>query len=322
MYFLSSDERQLLVKSLLPNARQQIVAEELRGWSWNLPPMEPPYSLKMAVYEVANKYCETSRDVWWRKVQNVRVPPNQLMIEGNLLHAVVVKAISRTKKLIWSLGLERAGEVITALRDFDQVWFEREVAKFPTARHIDDLIAKAKMIWEYEAAIIEARLRESMSRQPYAAEDSIVAAALPVTLELRIDGSLLGLSKHLSTDAYQSAEPLILELKFGEKKDFHKLQVTGYALVAESLYEYPLNIGCLVYPRFGGDRLSVEKEFFLIDEELRQRFLEQRDDRMRMVFEKIDPGMMTECPRHCPYFDRCHEISGVQLSLPNGDSKA
>lgn len=315
MYFLSADERQLLLKSLLPNARQQIVAEELRGWSWNLPPMEPPYSMKVAVYEVANKYCETSRDVWWRRVQGVRVPPNQRMIEGSLLHSVVVRAVARAKKLIWSLGLERATEIINHLRDFDRIWFEREIAKFQSAQNVDQLLARATMIWQYEVAIIEARLRESMSRQPHATEDSIVTSALPVTLELRIDGSLLGLSKHLSTDAYQSAEPLILELKFGEHKEFHKLQVTGYALVAESLFEYPLNIGCLVYPNFSGDRLSVEKEFFLIDEELRQRFLEQRDDLMRMIFEKIDPGLMKECPRVCPYFEKCHEIAGAQLHL-------
>ena len=164
---------------------------------------------------------------------------------------------------------------------------------------------KAKTIWTYESAIIEARLREALSRQPHALEDSIITAAIPVIMEQRVDGSLVGLSKQLSIDAYQSAEPILLELKFGEKKQFHKVQVAGYALVAESLFEYPLNLGCVVYPSFSGGNLVVEKEFFLVDEELRQQFLEQRDDKMRMVFEEIEPPLMDNCPKDCPYYKNC-----------------
>lgn len=305
MYFLSSEERQLLVKSLLPSARDQVVANELRGWSWSEPPMAAPYSVRLGVSEVASRYCDTGRDIWWRRVQSVKVDANEQMLEGKLLHSVVAKIIWRAKRLIWTLGIDRPSEIITMLREFDEVWFAREVSKGFKSGGSDSLSNKAKSIWIYESAIIEARLREALSRQPYAGEDSIVGAALPVVIEQRMDGSLLGLSKHLSVDAYQSAEPILLDLKFGEKKSFHKIQVTGYSLVAESLYEYPLNIGCLVYPSFVSGNLVVEKEFFLIDEELRQQFLEQRDEKMRMVFEEIDPGLMDACPKNCPYFSKC-----------------
>lgn len=306
MYFLSPEERQLLLKSLLPSGREQVVAPELRGWTWSEPPMAPPYSAKLGVYEVVNRYCETGRDIWWRRVQGVRAEPNAAMVEGRVLHAIVSRIISMAKRLIWSIGIDRPVDVICTLRQFDEIWFERQVTRNANSPAFDDLRRKAEAIWSYEAAIIEARLREALSRQPYAREDSIVSSALPIIVEQRLDGSHLGLSKQLSMDAYQSAEPLILELKFGEKQAFHKLQVTGYALVAESLYEYPLNIGCIVYPSFDGDKLAVDKDFFLIDEELRQQFLEQRDERMRMVFDELDPGLMKACPTTCPYFNRCY----------------
>jgi CRISPR-associated protein Csa1 len=306
MYFLSTEERQLLLKSLLPAAREQVVAPELRGWSWSEPPVAPAYSAKLGVYEVVNKYCETGRDIWWHRVQGVRAEPNAAMVEGKVLHAVVSKIISTAKRLIWTLGVERPGDVIAALREFDELWLERQVRQNRNSPPLEDLQRKANIIWSYEAAMIEARLREALSRQPFAREDSVISSAIPVIVEQRLDGSLLGLSKHLSMDAYQSAEPLILDMKFGEKRDFHKLQVTGYALVSESLYEYPLNIGCIVYPSFDGEKLTVSKEFFLIDEELRQQFLEQRDERMRMVFEEIDPGLMKNCPATCPYYERCY----------------
>ncbi len=307
MYFLSSDERQLLLKSLLPAAREQIVASELRGWTWHQEPMGPPYSsLKLAVYEVASKYCSTARDLWWRRVMQVKFEPNELMIEGGLLHKVMADVIALAKKLIWTIGIDHPAEIISKLREFDSVAFEREWNRNQVKPQFEEVLTKARLIWDYETSIIEARLREALSRQPYAKEDSIVSAAIPVVLEQRLDGSLLGLSKHLSVDAYQSAEPLILELKFGSPAEFHKLQVTGYALTAESLFEYPVNLGCIVYPSFGKDNITVEKDFFLIDEELRQTFLDQRDDRMRMIVEELDPGLMEECPVICPFYKRCY----------------
>jgi CRISPR-associated protein Csa1 len=269
--------------------------------------MSPPYSsLKLAVYEVANKYCGTARDLWWRRVMQIKSDPNELMVEGKLLHGVMANVIALAKKLIWTLGIDHPAEIISKLREFDALAFEREWNKNTVKPEFSEVLHRAQLIWDYETSMIEARLREALSRQPYAKEDSIINAAIPIVLEQRLDGSLLGLSKQLSIDAYQSAEPLILELKFAQPADFHKLQVTGYALVAESLFEFPVNLGCIVYASFKGDSLSVEKDFFLIDEELRQAFVEQRDERMRMVIEELDPGLMQECPELCPFFKRCH----------------
>jgi CRISPR-associated protein Csa1 len=300
----------------LPAARQQIVTTELRGWSWNEAPMQAPYSIQLGVYEVANKYCSTGKDIWWRRVRQVRADANSAMVEGQILHSVVARVISESKRLIWHYGIDRPTEIISALRKFDKIWLEKEALKSKNCPPIDELSKKAEAIWNYETSVIEARLRESLSRQPYAKEDSIVNSALPIVIEQRLDGSLIGLSRYLSMDAYQSAEPMILELKFGERKPFHRLQVTGYALVAESLHEFPLNIGCIVYPKFMNGSVSVEKDFFLIDEELRQQFLEERDEKMRMVFEEIDPGLMKNCPKECPYFKHCYQTNDMMLSSP------
>lgn len=86
----------------------------------------------------------------------------------------------------------------------------------------------------------------------------------------------------------------------------HKYQLTGYALVMESLYEYPINVGCVVYPSFPEGRFAVERDFHLIDDELRQWFIEERDERMRMLHEEIDPGVASECQETCPFWRHCH----------------
>jgi len=56
------------------------------------------------------------------------------------------------------------------------------------------------------------------------------------------------LSSNLSADAINMGGMLICDLKTGKKRDFHRLSVAGYALVYESLYEVPINIGCTAYP--------------------------------------------------------------------------
>jgi len=39
----------------------------------------------------------------------------------------------------------------------------------------------------------------------------------------------------------------------------------------------------------------------IIDDELRQWFIEERDEKMRMIYEEIDPGL-GECYNYCPIF--------------------
>ena len=71
MYFASAEEQRWVQRGLLPEARRQPVAEELRGWSWHQPPLKPVYDRPLGVYEVAGKYCPTGRDLFLRRVQEV-----------------------------------------------------------------------------------------------------------------------------------------------------------------------------------------------------------------------------------------------------------
>lgn len=121
----------------------------------------------------------------------------------------------------------------------------------------------------------------------------------------KMEGSFLGLSSQLTADAYAFALPMILDLKFALKRDSHRLSTTGYALVMEALYEHPVDIGCLVYVGFKDKRFIVQREFHLINEELRQRFIEERDEKMRMVYGEMPPGLPPECHETCPYYGEC-----------------
>ncbi len=302
MYFLSEEEKRLVLRRLLPQARENEVHPDLRGWNWAQPPLAPVYEAQLGLYEIAGQYCSTGRDVYLRRVEGLKAPPNALMVEGSVLHRVMTELILAAKRVVYIQGVG----CLAALAELAQSDHGLLEGWDLSAGQRAELGRKLDILWNFEYHRIVARVQEVLARQPYIGPDSLVALALPVTVEQRLDGAFLGLSSHLSADAFVFSEPMMLDIKFGDRRDFHRLTTTGYALVMESIYEFPINIGCVVYPTFREGRLLLERDFHLVDDELRQWFIEERDERMRMVEEEIDPGVAGECYGECPYGRVCH----------------
>ncbi|MBZ4653892.1 MAG: csa1 [Peptococcaceae bacterium] len=305
MYFLTDEERKQLLKSYLPKSRQMDIADELRGWNWNQPPLEPIYDIKLALYEIANSYCPTNRDLFLRRIDGVKARPNAAMLRGKLLHQVLVDVLVRAKKLIYLHGVGNYQEILQEHKIPLKINFEQYRSQL-SEEEFSSLARDAEILANFETSRIVARIQEILIKQPYIAEDSLVSLAIPVVVEQKLDGSFLGLSQNLSADAFTFSEPMIIDLKFGEPKKFHRLTTTGYALVMEAIHEFPVNLGCLVYAEFKNGRLSVKKDIHIIDDELRQWFIEERDEKMRMIYEEIDPGIAQNCYDTCPYYRNCH----------------
>ncbi len=306
---MSEDERKQVLKGLLPKTRRTEVAEELRGWTWPEPPIEPVYPTRLALYEVAGRYCPTGRDVYLRHVQGIKTEATSAMVLGSLFHAAIASVLLQAKRLIYQFGVERYRDILDELgRSGGAADFGADVL-----RHLDrlgtgdreDALAKSRILRDFELARVAARIQDILVRQPYVGTDSLASLSIPVVVEQKLDGGFIGLSSQLSVDAYTSLEMMILDTKFGQKRDFHRLTTAGYAMACEAAYEYPINVGCLVYGRFMGDRLLVEKDFHIIDDELRQWFLEERDLKSRLVYEEIDPGRAEKCPAWCSYHAAC-----------------
>lgn len=305
MYFLTEEEKKHLLKGMLPRSREMAIAEELRGWNWPVPPLQPVYDTVLALYEVANSYCPTNRDLFLRRVRRVFPAPSAAMVQGRVLHAALVHVLVSAKRLIYSVGVSQYQEILRQLQELEPVSVESDIQALAD-EDAADLKRKVAIVTEFEKARVISRIQEILFKQPYIGEDSLAGLAVPVIMEQKLDGSFLGLSPNLSTDAFMVCEPMIVDLKFGEQRDFHRLTTTGYALVMESLYEFPVNIGCLVYGNFHGDRLVIKKDLHIIDDELRQWFIESRDEKARMVYEEIDPGLPPECHRDCFCYVTCH----------------
>lgn len=256
------------------------------------------------MYEVANSYCPTDRDLYLRRVERVKTQPSAAMVRGRVLHGSLVATLTGAKRAIFGKGVANYQAIFHALLNSP---VERHNYQSNQIAGADQaaLEKEISILSAFEAARIVARIQEILTKQPFIGEDSLVALAIPVITEQKLDGTFLGLSSTLSADALTFAESIVLDVKFGEPRPFHRLSTTGYALVMESLYEFPVNIGCIVYGEFRDDRLLVRRDLHIIDDELRQWFIEQRDQKMRLVTEEIAPPVADVCPPICPYYTVC-----------------
>ncbi len=301
MYFLSDEERRYVLRKLLPEARREPVHEELRGWNWHQPPLAPIYEAPLGLWEVAGQYCETGRDLFLRRVEGQHAPPNAAMIAGGALHGVVTGLILAAKQAIYSHG-PACSQALAGLQA--PLPESGGIERLPEAAR-QALAEQAEMLAAFERLRIVGRVEDILARQPHIGPDALAAWALPVVVEQRLDGRFLGLSSHLSADAFAFGEPMLADLKFGPPRPFHRLTTAGYALVLESLTETPIDIGCVVHASFHDSRLRIERDFHRIDDDLRQSFVEARDERMRLVEEGIDPGRPHTCAEDCPYAPLC-----------------
>jgi len=290
MYFLSNEERKYVLRRLLPQARKDGAHEDLRGWNWMRPPLLPIYDVRLALYEIAGRYCPSRRDVYLRRVLGIKTDPNDAMIEGRVLHNVIAEFILATKRAIYVSGnkcLAALAEIRTPNEDLIK-------GSGITDEIRASLTEKVAILWDFEYHRVIARVQEVLATQPYASPDSIVALAF------------LGLSSHLAADAFTLSEPMMMDVKFGKPRAFHRLTATGYALVMESIYEFPINVGCIVYPGFRDGHIVLKRDFYMIGDELRQWFINERDELQRLVDEEIDPGVAADCEVNCPHWSHCH----------------
>lgn len=310
MYFFSEEERKYLLKKLIPMAREKGIAEDLRGWNWHSTELSPPHDIILPVWEVSDKYCDTGRDSFLRHVQKVSVPASEEMVAGRIYHQAMAELYPSAKRLIYREGLgicTNLAEILMERLPEAVIEAEEEMAQVKNSTDAaEDVGENLRKLWSFEVSRIVSSIYAYLGKYKYLSDDSLINHALPFVVEHKLDGQYLGLSSNLSADAISMGGMLICDLKTGLKRDFHRLSATGYALVYESLYEVPINIGCTVYLSFPKNHPTphIDRDFFLISDEVRQWFIEERDGKQDMIFYERDPGTC-ENPGSCRYRKYC-----------------
>lgn len=269
----------------------------------------------MSVSTIASDFCPTSRDLYLRYIEGFEAIPSPPMVCGTLYHGTLEAVVTTAKKLVYEginpdLNFGRAlddqgSSVIDGL-----IADERESIGMAGLgpEELEQIRRNMMKLWNSEACQISAAVISVLSSSPHMNSDSLVAHAIPLTIEHRIDGSRIGLSRGLSIDAFQSLHPMIMEMKTGKEQEFHRLTLAGYALAFESAFERAVDFGMLAYPRFIEDRPVpyVIRRVYPIGDELRLQFLQMRDRKLEIISQQLDPGLPSRCPSACSYIEICH----------------
>jgi len=292
MFFLSELDHKKLINQILPKARDVGVSEELRGWNWHKAPLKPYYDdVRIPMYSVCSKYCPTNRDVFVNLVKRVKGEANRSVILGSAIHETVRTAL-------------RSYMDENPLKFHE--WYDGVLDGKGVKNRDEEVKLRSETAWRFTQVMSESRFMEGVSRQPYASRRDVMATALPFLVEHRISGELLGLSGLLSIDCYDYMRGIVFDMKVSEEaRDWYSLYPTGYALVLESVYEIPVNVGCTVYTRFRGGNVSIVSDLFFINDDLRSWWVEERDGKLQMVAQKKDPGFPNVCYPDCMYRREC-----------------
>lgn len=291
LYFLSEVDQKKIVGRILPSARSAGVSEDLRGWSWNRSPMKPMYDEKVPMYSVCSKYCPTGRDVFLDRILKVSPQPNESVILGGAVHKVVGAV----------LNAYLDGQAM----DFDK-WYDEALRVRNVTNVLQPVRERSRLAWEHVTKNCESQYSNRASEQPYASRRDVLATAVPFLVEHKVSGELLGLSGLLSVDCYDYLRGVVFDLKVSqEERDWYRLAPTGYAIVLESVYEVPVDVGCVSYVWFQGGGLRIRRDIFFINDDLRSWWLEERDAKLDMVAQRKEPSVAGKCYEDCIYYGTC-----------------
>ena len=135
------------------------VSPELRGWSYDKPPVKPPAYPGLALSDFAYGYCPTYRNIYLKYVLGERGGPSKTLQEGQVLHSVLFKALEDFRRYAYagvpmSPGLEGVPE---DLRDKAEALYKYVAARLigeysyalaaRLARSRDAAVFYATLVW-------------------------------------------------------------------------------------------------------------------------------------------------------------------------------
>ncbi|RUM34785.1 MAG: type I-A CRISPR-associated protein Cas4/Csa1 [Archaeoglobus sp.] len=297
--FLTSVEK--TIRALRRQIESFGISEELRGYNWDKPPVEPVNDVKIAISDL-NGFCPTKRDIFLKYVLKEKAEPNQYMLKGLAVHRIIRETIITLKKAIYS-GCDSGEQIINE-------YFNNSIP-YRVCESLDidcrNICKEFSKLYRYIVLQVAAKVDEVRSKYPDVDAENVVGLILPPVVERKIDGSLIGLSKSLSLDIFTPYN-IIIDFKSGYERFEHMLSLSGYALALEADDEVDVNFGLLIYIKTG-ERVQFNQKAFLIGDELRREFLEVRDEIAELIESGSDPGKPPECPRYCCYYGVCNEGS-------------
>jgi len=312
LFLLRREEVEKRFMILREQLDTQGISDELRGWNHIRGPIRPSSNYLLSVSEIASRYCPTMRDIYLRRISKVLPPPNYKMLRGIAYHILLSSLITEAKRVIYSKGKISGSEIYHILLSSEDKMVNETLEKaklkapIPQQEPLPILLHK---LFRFLSLQISSSVDLALSKFPHIDIDSLVTEALPSITEMKVDGSLVGMSRELSVDVYTPFNAVI-DFKTGEVRNFHRYTAAGYALAIEADKGVAINFGIILYisMELENPAPNIKADFFLVGDEIRREFIEIRDEAHLIIEKGEDPGMPTKCPDYCPYYTYCNKL--------------
>jgi CRISPR-associated protein Csa1 len=272
----------LEIARLLRRARitdgQAEVPPELRGWSFDKPPVKPPAYPGVALSDFAYGYCPTGRNLYLKYVLGERPQPTKPLAEGQALHAALFKAVEDFRRFVYAgAPMPGPGETLP-----------------------EHLRPRAEALYRYVAARLVGEYHYVLASGLARSRDAAALYAAPICTQVAVDAAPLGLSYAVVDGVALGA---VVEFKFGPAQNADAA-LAGYAMALEAEYGVPIDYGIHVQVWVDGE-VEYRARAYHLGEGPRVKFLEARDEAVDIVTSGKDPGVAPQCPSACPFYHAC-----------------
>jgi len=310
----------IILKISLLNAEKEfekvIKGIELRGYS-NKPPVSVTGGINWAleareidplsVGDITNIFCPSRRDIYMRRVLKIKDEKNWGRVTGQFVESCICGFTDKYKDDT-SISNVSTYEILSKKARFFMADFSRKnkkavakLAKFKTSPDEDEnwLLRQLDYALRHELVMLRAT-RKLSGNNP---NNDVIQH-----MEIKPNSKVLGISDS-TPDFVIPGFSAIGDIKTGfEFKDYFRLAAAGYALAYENQKGEgnDINLGLIYYfPTRKKDISFAHLYIFVIDDVLRQEFLDRRDEALLIVKEaKANHKNITtfsDRDKHCIY---------------------
>ena len=294
------------------------ISEKYRGNKWRSVEPEPHLSQNLPFGPVAYGYCDSGRYLYIKKVlgRSDTTRNAAARIRGRIIHDNMMKFLDKARKQVETASNLKNLDMHKNLNRIKNALLLTIKKQLETDSVDPSLISKilddCKKIFSYESIQISSRIHYFISRNDSITSSALIEHALPLVMNEEIrESQNMGFSEKITPDFRLSKERAIGDMKTyrtNPTDESYKIAMTGYALAYEKQYGEKIDLGfiftCIVDTN--RDTPFFDLDVFVIDDILRQNFIDQRNRMAQIVYEKKEPPLASSCPKSCAYLRYCN----------------
>ncbi|OIN98159.1 hypothetical protein COY52_03150 [Candidatus Desantisbacteria bacterium CG_4_10_14_0_8_um_filter_48_22] len=312
---------QIIPKISLLNAEKEfekvISGIELRGYI-NKPPVSVTGGIQwdlaeekiksLSIDDITNIFCPSRRDIYMKRVLKIKGSKNWGRVTGQLVESCMFGFADKYKDNI-SINRVRTYESLSKKANLFMADFSKknkkevaELTKFKNSPGEDEDLLLRQLNYALRYELIMLRATRKLSGNKSGSE------VIP-HMKIEPNTKILGISSPSTPDFVIPGLSAIGDIKTGfEFKDYYRLAAAGYALAYENQKGVgnDINLGLIYYfPTRKKDISFAHLYIFVIDDTLRQEFLDMRDKALLVMKEAFSVSKtvpaLAELDKHCIY---------------------